>query len=142
MEQTGELFKLFRPSTPSIYKVHDQGVTFLTRKRVGFSHLKEHNKFRHNLLYTTDPFCSCRTNSIKTTEHYILQCSNYSNQRLILFNDLLHQSIVVLPYSVTNLCRIFLYGQSQLSDLTNHVVISAVIKYIVATSRFIGSLCN
>ena len=127
------LFKFFRPSTPSIYKVHDpKGFTFLTRLRFGFSNLKEH-KSRHNFLDTTDPFCSCRTNSIETTEHYILQCSNYSNKRLILFNDLLPQSIAVLPYSVTSMCRIFLYDDSNLNDLTNHAVISAVIKYIVAT---------
>ena len=35
-----------------------------------------------------------------------------------MFNDLLHQSIAVPPYSVTNLCRIFFYGDSQLSDIT------------------------
>ena len=117
------LFKFFRPSTPSIYKVHDsKGVTFLTCLRVGLSHLKEH-KFRHKFLDTTDFFCSCPTNYIENTENYLLQCSNYSNQCLILFNDLLRQSIAVLPYSVTNLCRIFVYGDSQLSDFTTMLLL-------------------
>ena len=55
--------------------------------RVGFSHLKEH-KFRHNFQDTINPFCDCSTNSIDTTEHYLLQCSNHLTQRSRLFDDL------------------------------------------------------
>ena len=68
------LFKFFRPSPASIYKVNQsQGIVLLTRLRVGFSHLRE-DKFRHNSMGTLDSFCSCRTNSIEATEHYVLQC--------------------------------------------------------------------
>ena len=62
------------------FNVHNpKGIIQLTRLRVSFSHLKEH-KFRHNFHDTPDSFCFWRTNAIETTEHYLLQCSNFSAQ--------------------------------------------------------------
>ena len=62
------------------------GFVFLTQFRAGFSHLREH-KFRHGFLDIVDPICSCRMNAVKNTEHYILHCSNFTNQRTVLFDD-------------------------------------------------------
>ena len=64
------------------------GFVFLTRLRVGFSHLRDH-KFRHVFLDIVDFICSCRTNAIKNTEHYLLlHCCNFANQNTPLFYDL------------------------------------------------------
>ena len=42
------IFKFIRPKSSSVFNVrHHQGAIFLTRLRIGFSHLREH-KFRHN----------------------------------------------------------------------------------------------
>ena len=42
----------------SVYNIHDPvDVKYLTRLRLGLSHLNEH-KFRHNFQECLDPFCS------------------------------------------------------------------------------------
>ena len=91
-----------RPKLSPVFGVqNNQGVIFLNRLRVGFSHLNEH-KFRHGFRDTLDPFCTCRTNSIENTQHYLLHCSTYSRERQILFNNLQNQGIV---FSHLNLPR-------------------------------------
>ena len=39
-------------------------------------------------LDIVDPICSCRTNAVENSEHYLLHCSNLANQGMILFDDL------------------------------------------------------
>ena len=73
--------------TPMFKTYKQSGFAFLTRLKVGFSHLREH-KFRHGFLDIVDPICSGRTNAVENTEHYFLHCSNFANQRTVLFDDL------------------------------------------------------
>ena len=134
------IFKFIRPKLSSVFNVrHHQGAIFLTRLRIGFSHLREH-KFRHNFLVTTDPFCTCRTNSIETTEHYLLRCSNFSTYRSVLFNDLYSLNLCILPLNASTLSMILLYGAPDIEDDRNRIVLETVIKYILSTSTFSGSL--
>ena len=124
------ILKFLRPVPNSIYKLdNDPGVVLLNRLRVGFSHLQEH-KFRHGFRDTTDPFCSCRTNSVETTEHFLLHCSNFSNDRIVLFNSLHNHGISVIPLQPSFLTRFFLYGDISLSDEINREVLSAVIQFL------------
>ena len=133
------IFDFIRPnSSPTFSIENNHGLVLLTRLRVGFSHLREH-KFRHGFLDTLDPFCSCRTGSIENTEHFLLQCSNFSNERLILFGNL--KTIVTLfPLNPQPLCNLFLFGDCKLSDNTNHDILFHVINFICASNRFSGSL--
>ena len=134
------ILEFLRPNANSTFKIgNDFGVTLLTRLRVGFSHLREH-KFRHGFLDTVDPFCSCSTNSIETTEHFLLHCSNYSNDRNILFNSLKNLSVSLIPLKPSFLCDILLFGDSNFSNITNRGILSLVINYIHSTERFIGPL--
>ena len=53
----------------STYNIHNRlGVKYLTRLRIGFSHVKEH-KFKHNFQDSIDPMCSCGS-GIETTERF------------------------------------------------------------------------
>ena len=71
----------------SIYNSHNPlGGTYLTRLRIGFSHLKEH-KFRHNFQDSIDPKCSCSC-GIETMIHFFLHCSNFNIQRQTLFEKI------------------------------------------------------
>ena len=134
------LLQFFRPSTRSVFKCQDRlGVIYLTRLRVGFSHLNEH-KFRHNFSDITDPFCPCRTGEIEDNMHYLLQCPNFINERLTLFNDLKDISVSLFPYTTNVLCDFMLFGCPLLSDRDNGVFLNAVIRYIISSRRFEGSL--
>ena len=58
---------------------------FLTRLRIGFSHIKEH-KFKHNFQDSVDPLCSCG-NDIESTVHFFLYCPNFTAQRYSPFEQ-------------------------------------------------------
>ena len=67
------ILKLIRPPPKSIFNIHNPlGIKYLTRIRVGLSHLKEH-KFRHNFQDSVDPMCSCAS-GVETTKHFFPLC--------------------------------------------------------------------
>ena len=67
------LFKIGRPVQNSIFKVFNPlGIKFLTRLRLGLSHLNEH-KFKHNFQNCVNPLCSCSL-EVESTIHFFLHC--------------------------------------------------------------------
>ena len=79
------LLSFIRPVANNISNVHNtKGIKLLTRRRIGFSHLKEH-KFRHKFQDTINPLCRCG-NFVESTTHFFLHCTYFSNQRLTLIN--------------------------------------------------------
>ena len=67
------LLRFVRPLENSVFTCHNPiGIKYLTRIRLGFSHLRYH-KFKHGFLDATDPLCSCST-GIENTVHYFLHC--------------------------------------------------------------------
>ena len=134
------LLKLYRPKGNPVFYISDnKGVILLTRLRIGFSHLREH-KFRHNFADTLDPFCNCRTNSIETTEHFLMHCSEYSNERLQMFNDLLQLDLSLIPLNPSRLLNVLLYGDSRLTSAQNREILSITVKFLCNTERFSGPL--
>ena len=91
------------------------GFVFLTRLRVGFSHVREH-KFRHGFLDIIDPIFSCHTNAVENTEHYLLHCFNLANQGTILFDDLRNIDIDYGPLDSSTFSRMLLFGNPNFSD--------------------------
>ena len=114
---------------------------FLTRLRIGFSHLREH-KFRQGFLDIFNLICCCRTNAVEKTEHYILHCSNFANQRTILFDDLQNIGIIYGPLDSCTLSRLLLFGNLKFSDNINSGIIYAVIEFVESTNRFSGSISD
>ena len=81
------LLSFTRPMTNSIYNIHNPLVVkYVTRLRIGFSHLNEH-KFKHNFQYSIDPMSSC-SSGIETTIHFFLRCANFNIQRKTLFDKI------------------------------------------------------
>ena len=96
-------------STPMFKKNRLSGFVFLTWLRVGLSHLRE-RKFRHGFLDIVNPICSCRTSAVENTEHYLLHCSNFANQRVVLFDDFQNTCINYGPLDASTLSRMLLFG--------------------------------
>ena len=94
----------------------------LIRLRLGLSHLREH-KFRHNFNDTIDPFCLCGTNSLETSEHFLLHCPTFASLRLKLFDNLHNNNILLLSLIV----QIFLYGSDKFNPTINKIIITLVI---------------
>ena len=77
------LLKIGRPVQNSICNVFNVlEIKFLTRLRLGLSHLNEH-KFKHNFQNCLNPLCSCSL-EVKSTIHYFLHCHFFDKFRQIL----------------------------------------------------------
>ena len=106
---------------------------------MGLSHLREH-KFRHNFNDTIDPFCLCGTNSLETSEHFLLHCPTFASLRLKLFDNLHNSNILLLPYDKSLIVQMFLYGSDKFNPTINKIIITLVIDYIIHSKRFDGPL--
>ena len=119
------LFKFFKPSPASIFKV-DLGIVLLTSFRVGFSHLREHI-FNHNNMDMLD---------------YLLQCPNHSTYRSTSFDSLHNMNLMFLPFNVSTLSKILIFGYLIFNVDDNQGILRAVINFILSTCRFDGSLAK
>ena len=130
------LHSFLRPKpSPTFQLGNIPGFTFLTRLRLGFSHLREH-KFRHGFIDSVDPFCNCRGNFLETAEHFLLHCSNYSNDQTRLFKNLLQLKASLIPLKPSFLCNILLNGHVNFPDTVNRKILIAIIKFLCDTNRF------
>ena len=128
-----------RPVQSSIYNVFNtQGLTLLTRLRLGLSHLDEH-RFRHNFKDCINPLCSC-SSEVENTLHFFLHCHHYSTFRMGLMNKVNQIDENFSYLSDDNKVSLLLYGDSRLDDNKNNFILLASITYILKTERFLTSL--
>ena len=130
-----KLLSFIRPSKRSIFNVNDpEGVKYLTRLRLRFSHLNEH-KFRHGFLDTLNPLCNCSL-EVEDNEHFFLRCLNFENARRSLFIDIssISSSFKNLPCHLK--VKLLLFGDSNLPAIDNNLILKASIKYIMTANRF------
>ena len=69
-----------------------------------------------------------------------MHCSDYSNDRLVMFNTLLQIDVNLLPLNPGILLTILFFGDSRFSIAQNHDILSATVKFICDTRRFSGAL--
>ena len=133
------LLQIGRPIADSVYFVHNPlGLKFLTRLRLGLSHLNEH-RFNHNFLCCVNPLCSCSL-AIESTIHFFLHCHHYSGIRVSLLNDVKSIKGSILNLSDNSLVLLLLYGDSNLNENENSIILNATIKFLIESERFNGSL--
>ena len=85
-----------------------------------------------------DPIWACHTNEIENTERYLLHCSNFANQRTILFDDLQNVRINYGSLDSSTLSWMFLFGNPKLSDNVKNGIIYGIIEFIKSANRFSG----
>ena len=128
-----------RPKAICIFDVHDpHGVKYLSRLRVGLSHLREH-KFKHGFLDTINPLCPCGQ-GIESTKHFFLHCSLFQNLRATFFENLDD-----IDNSITNanddaIVETILFRKPSLGFIANKSIIESTINYIRLSERFEGAL--
>ena len=135
-----ELLSYIRPKNNPIYRTHDpSGLKLLTRLRLGLSHLREH-KYKHNFMDTNIPFCVCGLLEEETTEHFLLRCTLFFNERKILLDKVKKIFPSLSNLAKTQVVSTLLYGNENLNDTNNAEVITCTILFLKQTSRFDGSL--
>ena len=133
------ILEFIRPKPNSIFNIHNPlGIKYLTRLRVGFSHLKEH-KFRHNFQDSIDPMCNCGS-GIETTIHFFLHCANFNTQRQTLFDKIATIDTNILTENDDSIVSVLLFGKQNCEKSCNKSIINATIEFILSTERFSNSL--
>jgi hypothetical protein len=102
-----------------------KGSILHTRLRTQNSDLNSH-LFNINLV--PNPKCMCGAGD-ETTEHYLLVCDNYDQERLEMLNDL-----YLLTDTVNT--KTLLYGDDDLDEPTNCDLFCYVQRYLLRTKRF------
>ena len=129
------ILKFIRPSPNSVYNCHNpRGICLITRLRLGLSHLREH-KFKHGFQDTLNPLCSCG-NNVESTEHFLLHCPQFVNQRSTLLSTLGNFKSSLLENTSKVLTQILLFGNKSLSPSDNSKILRATIDFILSTKRF------
>lgn len=99
------------PLKPNCNIHNPLGLKFLTRLRLGLSHLNEH-KFSHNFQDCINPLCSCSLEA-ESVIHYFLHCHHYTALRETLFNDLKLIDETILNLTDNEKVELLLYGDSK-----------------------------
>ena len=131
------ILKFIRPSPSSTHNCFNtKGIKYLTRLRLGLSHLREH-KFKHGFLDSLNPICNCGLD-IETTCHFLLHCPNFINERTLLLNDVSRITKDALPSCETAFVKLLLYGDDSFDSATNTLILNASLEYIFSSKRFDG----
>ena len=102
-------------------------VKYLTKLRIGFSHLKEH-KFKH-------PMCSC-SSGIETTIHLFLLCANFNTSRQILFDKIATIDGDILTENEDSIVNTLLFEKPNSEDSFNKAMLNTSIEFILSSERF------
>ena len=130
------ILSFIRPSANSTFNCHNpRGIKLLSRLRLGLSHLREH-KFKHSFQDSLNPFCSCGKGEVETSSHYLLHCSNYSEERLALLNTIRNIDMSILQLSDSKFTSVLLFGDTSFDNNKNTFILDATIDYIISTGRF------
>ena len=123
----------------SVYNIHDPvGIKYLTRLRLGLSHLNEH-KFR-NFQDCLNPLCSCSL-EVEATNQFLLHCRYYNDIHKTLLDTVKEiTNICLSDFSDETLVNLLLYGNSIYSFEENKEVIKVSINFILSSQRFTGAL--
>ena len=132
------LLRFVRPLENRVFTCHNPiGIKYLTRIRLGFSHLRYH-KFKHGFLDAIDPLCSCIT-GIENTVHYFLHRPNFSIARNTSLNEIAIVDRSIIKDEI-KIIQTLLYGNPTYSVNYNTLILDASIKNILETKRFDGPI--
>ena len=75
-----------------------------------------------------------------TTIHYLLHCTNFSSERLTVFNNLQHSDENILSKDDSNISEVLLLCDHLFNYVKNTSVLTALVEYIISTKRIDASL--
>ena len=130
------ILNFIRPIPNSTFNCHNpRGIKFITRLRLGLSHLREH-KFKNSFQDCLNPFCDCGNGEIETSSHYLLHCPNYTNERSVLLNKIRQIDSKILEKNDCMITQILLFGDQAFNDNVNTAILNATMDYLTSSKRF------
>ena len=112
----------------------NEGLTFLTKIRLGLSHLAD-QKFRYNFQDYIKLVCSCDL-EIQTSTHFLIHCSNYYCARQTLFEKVKKVDSSMLKQIEQFIIKFLLFGNEKLKTAPNKSILASTFVFLQATERF------
>ena len=129
------ILKFIRLGPNKVFNIYNPyGLKLLTRLHLSLSHLRGH-KFNHNFSDCLDEICICGKD-IESTNHFLLQCSLFLNERQVLMNKIRDTDSLLIDQNENSLCYILPFGKENMNDSENSHILQATIEYILSTERF------
>ena len=129
------ILTFIRPSPNSVFECHNpQGIKFLTRFRLGLSHLREH-KFNHSFQDSLNPLWKCGTET-ESTLHFLLHCPIYNNDWSSILSTIRNIDCKLLEITDSSLTQTLLYGNPSFDIITNSLILNATIDFILPSKGF------
>ena len=110
---------------------HSKGIKLLSRLRLGLSHLRKH-KFKYSFQNSLNLFCSCGKGEVETVSHYLLHCSNYSEEWLALLNTVKNIGMSISQQSDSRFASVLFIGDTSCDDNKNIFSLDATVDYIIS----------
>ena len=96
---------------------------WITRTRLGLSHFL-FTKFKYSFQDPLDHVSNC--GKVETTIHYLPHLTNFSNERLALFNKLQSINENILIKGNSNIWKVILFGEHAFNDTKNTLLIVTI----------------
>ena len=113
------ILEFIRPSPNSIFTCHNlQGKTLLTRLRLSLSHPRNH-RFKQNFQDSLNPICNSGAD-VETTSHYLLHCPLFSDDRLVLINNIWNIDNNISNLNDSSFSEVFIFGKSSVNNTKMH----------------------
>ena len=133
------ILKFIRPTANNILGCYNlTGIKYLTRLRLGLSHLHEH-KFKNNFQDTLNPLCTCGC-SFENTCHFLLHLHNFLTERNTLLNKITNIDSNILNQADATITKTL--GNSKYSNEINLQILNASVDFILTSKRFDEPLLN
>ena len=134
-ETKTNILQFIQPSPNSVYNFHNpKGLEFITRLRIGLSYLREH-KFKHSFQDTINPLCNCGLD-IESTEHFLLHCPQFVNERRTLLSTIGNINYKLLENTDSVLTQTLLFDNTSFDITDNTKILNATTNFILLTKRF------
>ena len=129
------ILSFIRPKANSVFNCNSsKGLKFVTRLRLGLSHLREH-KFKHSFQDSINPLCSCSLD-VESTIHYFLHCPLFTIERHTLLNTISQTDNKLLDSKESNLIQHLLFADLSRDTKTSTEILNAAVSYVLTTERF------
>ena len=124
------ILALFKPKKKETYGLLDKnGLYLLTLLRVELNQLKFY-KFQHNFMDTDDPMCSAN-DGIENNEHYLIDCSRFTQHRVTLVKNV--STLIgtnLLNFAKPKVVEILLCGAKGFNYDINRNILNETAKFI------------
>ena len=127
------ILKFIRPTANNILGCYNlTGIKYLTRLRLGLSHLHEH-KFKNNFQDTLNPLstCGCDVENMSL----LLHCPNFLSERNTLLNKITNIDSNILNQADATVTKALPFDNAKYSNEINLQILNASINFILTSKR-------